>query len=128
MKKKDIAIDYRSLLLSTVKERSLALAMGLGTVTIIVSIGLWVAFSKIKYMAPAVQNIKKIEVKKTPIKKKIQTYIVKEGDQLFLIAEKLTGSSQNMQAIMEVNNITNPDLLEVGQKLIIPGTKTRNPN
>ena len=128
MKKKDIAIDYRSLLMSTLKERSLALAIGLGTVAIIASIAFWLAFSKISYITPPIQKVKKAEVKEKPAEKKIQTYVVKEGDQLFLIAEKLTGSGQNMQAIMETNNITNPDLLEVGQKLIIPDTKTRNPN
>ncbi|OGK11649.1 hypothetical protein A2954_01500 [Candidatus Roizmanbacteria bacterium RIFCSPLOWO2_01_FULL_37_12] len=37
------------------------------------------------------------------------------------------GSGFNMQDIMQANRITNPDQIEVGQKLIIPDVKPRFP-
>lgn len=125
MRKKDIAIDYRMLLLSTMKERYLSLAIGAGTIVIILSIGFILTLSKLKSAVPSNRKIEKKEVKEKSIKKKIQTYVVKEGDQLFLIAEKLYGSGQNIQAIIKTNNIINPDLLEVGQELIIPEVKSK---
>jgi LysM repeat protein len=46
-----------------------------------------------------------------------QTYIVQSGDMLSAIAERY---SVSMEAIVQANNIPNPDALEVGQTLIIP--------
>lgn len=46
-------------------------------------------------------------------------YIVKEGDKLWDIAKRLTGNGMNYTIIAEKNNIKNPDLIFVGQKLII---------
>lgn len=46
-------------------------------------------------------------------------YIVKQGDTLWQIAKTLTGDGSNYRAIAQKNNIKNPDLLKVGQKLVI---------
>ncbi len=46
-----------------------------------------------------------------------ETYIVQAGDILSVIAEKY---SVSIEAIVEANNIANPDALEVGQALNIP--------
>ena len=46
-------------------------------------------------------------------------YTVKSGDTLWLIAKKLTGDGSNYKAIAHKNNITNPDKIYVGQKLVI---------
>lgn len=45
-------------------------------------------------------------------------YIVQPGDTLFAIAERF---SISLQAIMDANGITNPNFLQVGQRLILPG-------
>lgn len=47
-----------------------------------------------------------------------QTYIVQEGDTLSEIASKY---GVTFQEIVKANGIENPDLIHVGQKLVIPG-------
>ncbi|MBE3066481.1 MAG: LysM peptidoglycan-binding domain-containing protein [Chloroflexi bacterium] len=46
-----------------------------------------------------------------------ETYIVQSGDWLSAIAERY---SVSVEAIIQANNISNPDALEVGQRLTIP--------
>lgn len=46
-----------------------------------------------------------------------ETYIVQSGDMLSAIAERY---GLSVEAIVQANNISNPDALEVGQRLIIP--------
>ncbi|MCP5149708.1 MAG: LysM peptidoglycan-binding domain-containing protein [Ectothiorhodospiraceae bacterium] len=50
-------------------------------------------------------------------------YVVKSGDTLSRIAERLLGSAGKWSVIAEVNRLTNPDRLRVGQKLLIPSTE-----
>lgn len=54
------------------------------------------------------------EVKSPP-----DSYVVKQGDTLWLIAKKLTGDGSNYKAIAKKNNITDPNKLSVGQRLVI---------
>lgn len=51
-------------------------------------------------------------------------YTVENGDTLFSIATKFKA---NVCTLMAVNNITNPSVLAVGQKLLIPGPDTKLP-
>lgn len=51
-------------------------------------------------------------------------YVVRKGDSLSWIAEKYDVS---MERLMEVNNLTDPDVLVIGQKLIIPPLETPPP-
>jgi LysM repeat protein len=50
-----------------------------------------------------------------------RTYVVRSGDSLSAIAQRF-GISQ--QALMEANDITNPDAIREGQELVIPGPAT----
>lgn len=45
-------------------------------------------------------------------------YVVQPGDTLVKIAEQF---GVTVDAIVKANNLSNPDLLQVGQELIIPG-------
>lgn len=67
----------------------------------------------------------KIEKPSPPKKEKF--YQVKEGDTLWLIAEKFYGSGFNMEDIMKANNLTSPDFIKEGQILIIPSVKPKSP-
>ncbi|WP_425415778.1 DUF3794 and LysM peptidoglycan-binding domain-containing protein [Orenia metallireducens] len=51
-------------------------------------------------------------------------YTVKAGDTLYKIAQRF---GTTIDAIIEENNIVNPDYLEVGQRLIIPKSMIDNP-
>lgn len=51
-------------------------------------------------------------------------YTVENGDTLFSIASKFKA---NVCTLMAVNNITNPSVLALGQKLTIPGPDTQLP-
>lgn len=65
---------------------------------------------------------KKIELPQTARQVKAihtTTYIVKKGDTLMAIAKKFTGSSANYIAIANQNKIKNPNLIYIGQKLVI---------
>lgn len=51
------------------------------------------------------------------------TYKVKPGDSLMAISKKFYGDESKYKLIMEANDITNPDRIDVGQVLKIPAAK-----
>ena len=53
------------------------------------------------------------------VKSPSDSYVVKKGDTLWFIAKKVTGDGSNYKAIAAKNNITNPNKIYVGQKLVI---------
>ena len=61
-----------------------------------------------------------IELDEEPKKKKasITIYVVTKGDTLWSLAKKY---NTTMDAIVKMNSIENPDNIEIGDKLIIPG-------
>lgn len=56
------------------------------------------------------------------------TYIVRPGDTLGTIAQKFLGSSSKWREVWEANSntISNPDVINVGQVINIPGTTSTN--
>ncbi len=52
-------------------------------------------------------------------------YIVIKGDHLWKIAEKFYGSGYNWVDIAKENKLRNPNLLKVGQKLIVPKVEAK---
>lgn len=52
-----------------------------------------------------------------------KTYTVKEGDDLWNIAQNVYGSGYNWVDLAKANNITNPDLINAGDKLVIPNVQ-----
>ena len=61
-----------------------------------------------------------IELDEEPKKKKasITIYVVTKGDTLWSLAKKY---NTTVDAIVKMNSIENPDSIEIGDKLIIPG-------
>lgn len=49
-------------------------------------------------------------------------YVVEEGDTLWSISEKVYGTGFNWQMIAGANNISDPNNLEAGTKLVIPSS------
>lgn len=56
------------------------------------------------------------------------THTVKSGENLWNIAEKYYSSGFNYVDIAKENNLSNPEEIEVGQKLTIPNVPSYNPN
>lgn len=50
----------------------------------------------------------------------IKRYIVKPGDTLSQIAERLLGSPKKMRYILQANNVKRPDHIRAGEDLVIP--------
>ncbi len=48
------------------------------------------------------------------------TYIIRSGDTLIGISTSLYGSEAYVNAICELNNIANPDNIQIGQKILLP--------
>ena len=46
----------------------------------------------------------------------MKTYTIKKGDTLGKIAKRFYGNSSKYKIIAEVNNISNPDKIKVGQR------------
>jgi len=63
--------------------------------------------------------------KQTKLTNNIITYQVKEGDDLWKIAEKFYGSGFNVEDIANKNNISDPNLIQEGQVLIIPSVPAK---
>src|SRR3989344_8321196 len=121
-------LNYRSLLFSKIKENYNSFALGTIIFLLITSFGLSLVLPKVRPLLTKISSNESNQIKgKTFPTKKIRTYVIQPGDQLFLIAEKIYGSGLNMQDIMQANKISNPDQIEVGQKIIIPDVKSRFP-
>ena len=55
----------------------------------------------------------------------MRSYVVKEGDDLWNIAQRLYGSGYNWVDIASENKLENPSILYVGTKLTIPNVKPK---
>lgn len=53
-------------------------------------------------------------------------YIVKSGDSLSLIAQRVTGDLENWRTIASVNAILNPNTIYPGQQIIIPDSMVKS--
>ncbi|MEK7070189.1 MAG: LysM domain-containing protein, partial [Patescibacteria group bacterium] len=67
------------------------------------------------------------EMKEEGSKKDVNVYTVKAGDHLWSIAENAYGSGYNAYDIAKANNLSNPSLVEVGQKLKLPLVEAKIP-
>lgn len=56
-----------------------------------------------------------------------KTYIVKQGDDLWHIAQSVYGSGYNWVDLAIANNLSSPSVLYVDTKIIVPNVKPREP-
>ncbi|MEK7079426.1 MAG: LysM peptidoglycan-binding domain-containing protein [Patescibacteria group bacterium] len=68
---------------------------------------------------------KKVSITKS--KDAVKQYVVQAGEDLWQIAEKNYGSGFNAYDIAQTNNLKEPYILQLGQKLIIPSVAKRFP-
>ena len=50
----------------------------------------------------------------------VNTYIIREGDNLIGISMRLYGTEDYVKQICELNHISNPDNIQIGQKILLP--------
>lgn len=121
--------DYKNLIFNLLKEKYLSLIIGILVLYFFASLiyqnFIVKNFKNFKVTLPKDINLfKKItptpSLSKAKKEKKPKTYVVQEGDSLSSIAEKFYGDLYQWPKLMEVNKLTNPDLIEVGMVLVIP--------
>jgi LysM repeat protein len=105
------------------KESYVSLLLGL--VVVAFSIGVTLVFAKGKSLNFIVHSPQKPQVvtnthasSKSVIGER--SYVVQDGDDLTDIAAKIYGTEDAWVKLAKANNIDNPDVVVVGQKLIIP--------
>lgn len=125
---KEQTIQYKDLILERIKQNYQSVI--LGALVIFVGISVFVRLisqpKKLNQISsnPDTESAQKIENKKEV---SIKNYTVKKGENLWLIAENVFGSGYNAFDIAKVNKIKNPNLIETGQKLIIPQVEAKKP-
>lgn len=125
-------INYQKLLMLTVKEKYFNLLLGLFASLIISSLTYKTFFKNIRinlaFKIPSIRfGSRLLKNKVIVVQKPLKTYVTKEGDDLWHIAEKFYGSGFNAYDISLANKISDSSDLEVGIKLVIPQVTPRQP-
>lgn len=101
------------------------LSMVLGALIILVAgVLIFNYFNKSKQDLGPAQQTTKEEAADVSLENLPGNYTVKEGDTLFLIAEKYYQDGYKFEAIAQANELTSVDQIEVGQVLQIPKLET----
>ena len=77
------------------------------------------ALTNAGYDYAAIQSIVNARLGVTP-KQSAKYHTVVKGDTLWAIAKKYYGDGNRYPEIVRANNIANPNIISVGQKLLIP--------
>jgi nucleoid-associated protein YgaU len=103
-----------------------SMALGLAVVLLVGA----VAFNYISKKPPVVPETKESnQTEKTETNGSLPTtYIIKDGDTLWSIAENYYKSGYNWVNIRDANQLTDANLIETGQKLTIPDVKPISPD
>lgn len=129
-KRKKETDDWQTTVYKTVKENSLSFFLGLISLLLVVFFMVRLDFIKIPQITfLKFHQFKKISSLKNQkiTKNELKVHIVKSGETLWSIAEKYYGSGFNAADLAEKNQISNPDLIEEGQKIIIPSISPKIP-
>lgn len=70
--------------------------------------------------AEVVEAVEVVEAEVAPVAVEVKTYTVVSGDTLFNIAKQFLGDGNRYPELAQLNNIANPDHIEVGQVITLP--------
>ncbi|OGK23359.1 hypothetical protein A3C25_06505 [Candidatus Roizmanbacteria bacterium RIFCSPHIGHO2_02_FULL_38_11] len=125
-KQRATSLNYKNLAVSTFKEKYLYLLLG-GLVLLVAFVsGMGVLTKNSKTAVVNRENAAKEGVLENP-KAAGKQYTIKQGDNLWKIAENTYGSGYNYTDIVQANKIANPDLLLVGQVVVLPQVAAKAP-
>lgn len=125
---KEQTIQYKNLILERIKQNYQSVI--LGALVVFVGVSVFARLisqpKKINQISSNsdIESTEKIENKKET---NIKNYTVKKGENLWQIAESIFGSGYNAFDIAKANKIKNPNLIEIGQSLIIPQVEAKKP-
>ncbi len=114
-------IDYKHLLLITLKEKIFSFFIGLIFIcSFFLYFLVFLNNNKYFFIYKKDKNIEEVIIKKS----KNNYYIVQPGDDLWHISEKFYGTGDFVYQIIKENNLNESQPIEPGKKLIIPEIKT----
>jgi len=119
-------LNYKNLAVSTLKEKYSYLLLGAVVIVIAVVSGLRVLTKDGRPTVTVQENGSKETALEKPIAK-AKRYTVKQGDNLWRIAEDMYGSGYNFTDIIQANKIANPDLILAGQIVLLPVVAAKTP-
>ncbi|MCL4353521.1 LysM peptidoglycan-binding domain-containing protein [Patescibacteria group bacterium] len=109
--------------LSQIKWGESYTSLFLGAVVVIIALILVFSFFKSKTPTTQQTGSTSTQQTQTTTPARPSTYTVKEGDDLWSIAQKLYGSGYNWVDLAKANNLENPGLIFVGTVLKVPDVK-----
>jgi nucleoid-associated protein YgaU len=112
-------IDYQNAVLISLKEQFPSFLLGLG-------LFIFVTFFTVRAIGVKINTTKIKEAKSITIDS-VKTYTVKNGDDLWKIAEQMYGSGFNAVDIAQANKLSEPYTLVENQILIIPSIASKKP-
>lgn len=115
-------------LLKIIKKNYISLILGFFFFLLLISFLTQLVNKKPGVIKSAKKEIINEQKKETENKKvNLATYKIKQNDNLWLIAENYYGTGFKYLEIAKANNIKDPNLIELGQELIIPKINTESP-
>lgn len=102
--------DYKQELVEKIRENYLSVALGI--------LVFLVAITLIFRSGEAREDLAEEASDETVVEQ--QTYVVRPGDSVSSIARDVLGNMERTEEIIEVNNLENPDTIEVGTELVLP--------
>lgn len=125
-KSKTTTLNYQALVLNMIQKKYPYLLLGL-TVLLVIYFVFAGFLSKRKLNLFQAQNTNKSNNQQEIVKNEQKTYVVKEGDDLWHIAEATYGSGYNAYDIASANKLANASLIEPGWKLVLPSLTPKEP-
>ena len=118
-----------SKLLSQIKWGESYTSLFLGAVVVVVALVLVFSFLRGKSNQTQQTTSTSVTPQEQVVNGKVvpKIYTVKEGEDLWHIAQSLYGSGYNWVDLAQGNNLINPSVITVGAKLTIPNVKAKTP-